>query len=361
MDFLRKTQFSRRSIIKSVGAAAVGLSMPAVLRTAHAEEILTIGDGGGDYTTAWTKAYYEPFFKETGVRVIPVERQDSPIAEVRAVVETKAYKWDMCATIGQDAADTLAAEGFLDPLDLSGPDAAQIPDAMKSEHYVATELLAFMLAYRKDKFSEPLTSYADVWNLEKFPGRRGLRKMARDAIMVALVADGVAPGEISTVLADEAGWTRAFAKLDEVKGDIAVWWSSASQTTNFLRTGELDICPTFNTRAQFVADSGTPVGIVFNGGYYNPFGVIIPKGSPKADLARKFVAFCLNPERQAVACQEFAFGTTHPGALQFIPAERAKILPSYPENLAEMAQLDYRFWGPRQEEANTRFNEWLLQ
>lgn len=361
MKSILTTSMHRRALLKSLALTPAVLAAPPILRSAYAESIIRIADGGGDYAAAATKAYYEPFFKETGIRVVPVERQDTPVAEVRAIVETGAYKWDMAAQIGQDVATTLAEGGYLEKLDLSGPDAAEIPDSMKNEHYIATEILAFMMAYRKDRFDEPLTSYADIWNVEKFPGRRGIRKMARDAIMVALAADGVAPQDIPTVLSDEAGWARAFAKLDAIKDNVAVWWSSAAQTTNFLRTGELDICPTFNTRAQFVADSGTPVGLVWKGGYFNAFGVLIPKGSPAADLARRFVTFCLNPERMAALCSEFALGPTHPGALQYIAEERAKLLPSHPDNLSQMGQLDYRFWGPRQEEANTRFNEWLLQ
>ncbi|WP_108399012.1 polyamine ABC transporter substrate-binding protein [Devosia submarina] len=352
---------SRRQFLKTAGSAtAVALAAPAFIRSASAADMLAIGDAGGAYTAAWTKAFYEPFQAETGVAVIPVERRDNPAAEVRAVVETGNYRWDLCASIGQDVAHTLVENDLLEPLDLSSDDVAAIPDTMKDDHFIASDVAAFILAYRTDAFHREITSYADMWDVEGFPGRRGMRQFARDTIQIALLADGVPLAEIPTVLADEAGWARAFAKLDAIRPNVDVWWSSASQTPTLLQTRETDICPTFNSRAQSVIDAGSPVKIVWNGGFFTNFGWVIPKGSPKADLARQFISFCADPERQAVACGEIGIGPSNPGAFDFIDPARSASLPTLPENLAQMGPLDFRFWGPVQEQAAERFNNWLL-
>ncbi len=351
--------FNRRTLLKSMGAAGVALAAPAVWTGARAQNVLTVGDGGGAYTTAWSEAYYKPFFEETGIEVVPIERRDNPAAEIRAVVETSTYRWDFCGSIGQDVAHALTQDNFLEELDLSG-DTEQIPDTMKSGTFVASDVGAFILAYRTDKFPQPI-SIADVWDVETFPGRRGLRQLARDTLQFALVADGVAPGDVTRVLVDEAGWERAFAKLDAIKPHVDVWWNSAAQTPTFLQTAELDICPTFNSRAQSVIDAGSPVGITWDGGFYTNFGWVIPRGSPKADMARQFISFCSKAQQQAIACAGLGVGPSNPRAFDHIDAERAKALPTFADNIAGMAPLDYVFWGPRQEEAATRFNEWLLK
>lgn len=350
---------NRRIVLKSIGAAGAALAAPAIWTGARAQNMLTVGDGGGAYTTAWTKAYYKPFFDATGIEVVPIERRDNPAAEIRAIVETGNYKWDFCGSIGQDVAHALTEGNFLEELDLSG-DAEQIPDTMKGKTFVASDVAAFILAYRTDKFSQPITA-VEMWDVKNFPGRRGLRQLARDTLQIALVADGVAPGDISTVLADEAGWQRAFAKLDKIKPEIAVWWTSAAQTPTLLQTAEVDICPTFNSRAQTVVDAGTPLAITWKGGFYTNFGWVIPRGSPKADLARQFIAFCAKAEQQAIACAGIGVGPSNPRAFDHIDAERAKALPTYADNIAGMAPLDYVFWGPRQEQAANRFNDWLLK
>lgn len=358
---IRKGLTRRRFIQLSATTVTMGLSAPAIIGRAYGQtDTLTIGDAGGAYTRAWTEAFYQPFEQETGIRVIPVERRDNPAAEVRAVVETGNYRWDLCASVGQDVSHTLVENDLLEPLDLSSDDAQAIPDTMKDDHFIASDVAAFVLAYREDTITTPITSYADMWNVEGFPGRRGLRQFARDTIQIALLADGVALADIPDVLSEEAGWERAFAKLEEIRPHIDVWWNSAAQTPTLLESGELDICPTFNSRAQSVIDAGVPVRIVWNGGFFTNFGWVIPKGSPKADAARQFIAFCCSPERQAIACAQMGIGPSHPGAFDFMEPERSRTLPTFPDNLAQMGPLDFRFWGPLQETAAERFNSWLL-
>lgn len=350
---------NRREFLKTVGGAGAALCMPAVWSSSRAQERLAIGDGGGIVSQAWTTAYYKPFYEKTGIEVVPIERRPDPAAEIRAIVETGTYKWDMCGDIGQDVATFLAEGDYLEKLDLSG-DTQQIPDAMKSDTYVASDVAAFILAYRTDKFSEPVT-IPGIWDTQKFPGRRGLRNVARDTIQVALVADGVAPGDVSKVLADEAGWKRAFAKLDEIKPNVSVWWTSSGQTPTLLQTAEVDMCTTFNSRAQSVIDAGSPVAITWDGCFYNNYGWLIPRGSPKADIARQFISFCTSAKAQAISAGITGLGPTNPNAIPLIDPKRAKVLPTYPDNIKGMALTDYKFWGPRQEEASKRFNDWILK
>lgn len=351
---------NRRTVIKGIAGTTLALAAPAIWSSAARAQTnrLTVGDSGGNVTTAFGDAFYRPYFEETGIEIVPVERRESPAAEIRAVVETGSYKWDFCEGIGNDVVVPLEDDGLLEELDLSGETEA-IPDALKTPHFIASNVVAFVLAYRTDKFASPV-HYADVWDVEGFPGRRGLRQNARDTLQIALVADGVFPADVSKVLADEAGWARAFAKLDEIKPHINVWWSAAAQTPTLLQTGEVDICPTFNQRAQSVIDEGSPVAITWDGSFYNNYGWVIPKGSPKADLARNFIKWCSDPQRQAAAGEALGFAMSNPNAMPFISPERARTMATYPDNIRNMALIDFRFWGPIQEEATTRFNDWLL-
>lgn len=350
---------NRRTFIKTMAGSAAVMAAPAIWTSAARAQNnrLIVGGSGGAIDDVYTEAYYQPYFEKTGVQVIPVARRENPLAATRAIVETGTYKWDFAEGIAQDVAITLGEGGYLEELDLTGA-AADVSEPMKTKHFISGTTGAFILAYRTDTFSKKMT-YADMWDSGTYPGRRGLRKSARESVSVALVADGVAPGDVSSVLADEAGWTRAFAKLDEIKDDVAVWWSSAGQTPTLLQTGEVDICPTFNGRAQTVIDTGSPVAITWDGSSYNNYGWAIPKGSPKADMIRDFIKFCCEPEPQAIAAALYGGGPSNPNAFNFVDPERAKVMPTHPDNIKGMAQLDYKFWGPIQEEATKRFNDWL--
>ncbi len=78
------------------------------------------------------------------------------MAEVRAIVETGTYRYDFCEGIGLDVASVLEEGDFLEELDLSG-DTEQIPDHLKSQYFIGSNVVAFILAYRTDKFSKPIT------------------------------------------------------------------------------------------------------------------------------------------------------------------------------------------------------------
>lgn len=353
---------TRRTIVKGISLAAAGLSMPAIWRPARAAETLVVADPGGVYTVAWTQAYYKPFTDETGIEIVPVARRSNPAAEFKAQVETGNYNWDISGGVNSDVAILVETQGLTEPLDWSGEAMEQIPDNMKTANYMADGVATFVLAYREDTFPDGLTSFADIWDTKTYPGRRAMRRLARDTIEIALRADGVPGGEeIYNVLSTDDGWKRAFSKLDEIKSEIQVWWDSSPQSAQLLQNGEVDICPTFNARAQAPAAAGAPVAITWNQGFYSATGWCIPKGTPKADLARQFVQFCARPDRQAAATETLPNGPSNPKAYDFIPEERAKMLPTYPDNFKQTAPVDGSFWGDHKAESDRRFNEWLLK
>jgi len=67
-------------------------------------------------------------------------------------------------------------------------------------------------------------------------GRRGLRKYPFDTIEQALMADGVQTAGVYPCDLD-----RAFAALDRLKPDVAVWWTSGAQLEQLLTSGEVDM------------------------------------------------------------------------------------------------------------------------
>jgi len=57
-----------------------------------------------------------------------------------------------------------------------------------------------------------------------------------DTIEEALLADGVAKDKLYPLDID-----RAFRSLDKIKKDVAVWWTGGAQTSQMLKTGEVDM------------------------------------------------------------------------------------------------------------------------
>ena len=60
----------------------------------------------------------------------------------------------------------------------------------------------------------------DVFDVVAFPGKRAFRRSPRYLLEMGLIADGVAPEDVYRLLAGEEGTTRAFSRLELLRGHI---------------------------------------------------------------------------------------------------------------------------------------------
>lgn len=339
-------------------AAGSALCMPHVARAATG---ITVRDQGGVFTQAFTEAFYKPFQKETGVEVLGVAGAANPAAQIKAMVETASYTWD-AAILTRDIYQDLYAAKLLEPLDQSGPDVSEMPAEMKAEGWLGIDVYAFVSAYRPDIVGATgPKNFAEFWDVDRFKGTRALRKFPRETIEAALRADGVAPGDdIYKVLSTPAGWDRAFKKLDQIKKHIAVWWSNTSETAQLLRTGQAALCPTFISQVRVVKEAGTALNWTWQDGFYGVEGFSVLKGTPKADIARKFVKFCARADRQAVFTQFVANGPANPAAIKYVDQKHREFLPTDPANFSAMQPVNETFWAQNRATALERFQTWLI-
>jgi putative spermidine/putrescine transport system substrate-binding protein len=336
------------------GAAALAAAVTPLAR-AFAKDSLTVADPGGAWTSPCDDAFVKPFVQTAGIDINHIARQHYPSVEIKANVETKTYTWDVVIATDADVA-ALAPEGLLEPLDWSGDDMAQIMPEARNPGWMGSDIYCTIIAYRTDKYGKNgPKSWADFWDVKKFPGRRAMHKHPIDMLEAALMADGVAPDKLYPIDVD-----RALKKLDQIKPHVQVWWTGGAQTTQMLQDGEVDMLPTWNGRAQVVIDAGAPVEIEWSQGLYALEGWCVPKGNPKAALGKKFIKFCANAERQAKFASALPYGPTNPKAYAYIPAARAKNLPTAPDNFKRIVQSNTGWWGKNKEKAIERFNAWLL-
>jgi putative spermidine/putrescine transport system substrate-binding protein len=214
-----------------------------------------------------------------------------------------------------------------------------------------------VLAYNADKVKGTPASWKDFWDVQKYPGKRGLRKGAKYTLEFALMADGVAPGEVYKALGTKDGVERAFRKLSEIKPHIQ-WWEAGAQPPQLLASGDLVMSSAYNGRIDNAQREGKNLKIVWQGSIYDVDSWAIPKGTPKSDDAYKFIAFASKPENQAVYSGEIAYGPTNTKAMPHIAAATAAKLPTAPANLKGAIPIDVQFWVDHGEELEQRFNKW---
>lgn len=346
--------FNRRDFLSTAGGATLGFALTGTVR-AQARVSITVADPGGPYGPAFRKAFYDPFEKATGIKVVNVPREAEPTAQFKAIVETKSYIWDVC-TLTLSARDILTKLGLLEPVGFALDVAPSLMLESISPFWMGTDVYSTVMAYRKDRFQNGgPQNWSDFWDVQKFPGRRSLRKNPIDTLEQALLADGVALEKLYPLDID-----RAFKSLNRIKPHVAVWWTGGAQSTQLLQSGEVDMIAGWNSRFQAAIDGGTSAEIVWNQGLYSVEGWGIPKGSPNADAARQFVRFCASAEQQAIFTELLAYGPTNLDAYKTITAERAKVLPTSPDNLKKMVGANEDWWSANRAAMTERFNGWLL-
>jgi putative spermidine/putrescine transport system substrate-binding protein len=345
---------ARRRILQGAGALAVAGAMPLAARAQDKQ--IVVSDPGGPYTTAYREAFYDPFEKATGIKVVSVARESQPVAQFAAMVQTKNYVWDVTTLTLSADIPYLESKGLLEPIGLKASDYPDVMPEAITPNWLGVDVYSTVLAYRTDKFKDSgPKSWADFWDVKKFPGRRCLRRSPLDTLEQALLADGVPLDKLYPLDVD-----RAFASLDKIKPHINIWWTSGAQAMQAIQSGDVDMISTWNGRAQAAKDGGAPVSIVWNQGLYSIEGWGIPKGTPRADAAKQFVRFCADAKRQALLTRTLAYGPTNKKAFETIAKERAALLPTAPDNIRNMRLPSPQWWEANRQKVTERFNSWII-
>lgn len=355
MSTSKPTSIGRRRAIKLLAGSA--LAMPTIWTASAQAKRIVVRDSGGPFTPAFEAAFYKPFREATGIEVIGVASTHEPTAQIKSMVDTKTYTWNI-ASLSFSAIDTLVGMGdYLEPHGLEKADfVSEIPPEYMHRYAVSSDVYATALGYRTDKMrGKTPSNWNDLWDLAGFPGRRCMRRFPFDTVELSLMADGVASGSVYPCDID-----RAFKKLDKVKPQVATWWTGAAQVTQMLINGEIDMVPCMNARLQAAVDGGAPVGISWNQNLWGVDGWAILKGSPLQEECRQFIKFCSDPKRQAAFTPLVANGPTNPNAYKYIDEKRARSLPTFSENKAVGVQIDNAFWAKNKDAVVERFNGWLL-
>lgn len=341
-----------KSLVRSLLACAT----LAAFGSAHAE--ITVISFGGANQHAQDVAYYQPWQK-AGNKLIAGE-YNGELAKVKAMVEAGNVTWDVVEVESPELARG-CEEGIYEKLDYSkiAPKSSFLAPAA-TECGVGIFVWSTVMAYNADKLKEAPKTWADFWDVKKFPGKRGLRKGAKSTLEFALMADGVKPADVYKVLATKEGVDRAFKKLDQIKGSI-LWWEAGAQPPQLLASGDVVMSTAFNGRIANAQKEGKHLKIVWTGNVYDLDYYAIPSGTPHRDEAYKFISFASQAEHQKVFAQNIPYGPTNVKATGMIDPAEAAELPTAPANLKDGVPSNIQFWLEHGEDLEQRFNAWAAK
>ncbi|WP_020559769.1 ABC transporter substrate-binding protein [Thiofilum flexile] len=346
---------SNRSLKYFATTCLVGLGL-LISTQAQALTVISFGGASGD---AMKKAYYDPFIAQTKTELTPGD-YNGEFAKIRSMVETGNVSWDLVEMESPDLTRG-CFEGVFEPLDwdkLGIKD--QLMESAVNKCGAGVFVWSTVLAYDGEKLKEAPSSWKDFWDVQKFPGKRGLRKGAKYTLEFALQADGVPAEEVYTVLATPEGVDRAFKKLDELKPHIQ-WWEAGAQPPQWLVAGDVVMSSAYSGRIAAAQAEGRKLVILWPGSIYDLDYWAIPKGSKNIEAAYEFIKFASQPDTQAAYSSQIPYGPVNPTAIEKLSPEKAKEMPTYTDNLKGALAMGTEFWVDNSEELEQRFNAWAAK
>ena len=328
---------------------------------ALAEGSVTIASWGGSYQEAQSKALFEPASAVTGIKVN--QETYGGMSDVRLQVSSGQVTLDIVAS-GSGSAARAAAEGLLEKLDYDVIDVSTFYPNLYTDYCVGGDVFSTVYAWNTDTYGEDgPQSWADFFDIEKFPGTRAYRGKVAGALEGAMMADGVAPEDVYKELDSEEGIERAIDKIRKLKPHIAVFWASGAQHAQLMKDGEVDMTTGWNGRFDNAKKDGAKVAYSFNQTLLDYDCFAIPKGAPNKDTAMAFLNEISKPEYQDDLPKYITYGPTNKAAYETgeITAEVAAGLPSSPDNAALQVPVSLEWYAKWEVIAAEMYEEMLTE
>ena len=308
---------------------------------------------GGVYEENQYKAFFDPFTQDTGIKVTAV----SPMNLARVLAAARSGKMDVdCFTANSMELARARRANVIIPIDWSIVKKEGRRKEEINEHGLGYQTLSTQLVYNPTKFpgGQGPQSWADFWDVRRFPGRRSLYKDVKSAITYALLADGLSFDRLYPLDVD-----RAFASLDRVKPHITVWWEQGNQSQQLFRDSEVDMMAMWNGRATDLEKAGVPITQVWNEAILHISHYQVTRGGPNPKGAMLLAEYFGRPDLQAHWATIMWYGPLQEKAYDYIDAETARRLPSHPDNIKTQVIPDDEWWAVNHDPVNERFQAWL--
>jgi len=337
------------------------VALPAAAGAAGKNE-LVVASWGGIFQKAQREAYFDPFEKATGIKVIDVSPPRA--AKIKAMVESNNMEWDIVyAAAG--IYGTCLRQGLVEKVDYKYFDRKTLDDLYpecKKEYAVGNFYFSVSMAYNTAVYSREKhpKNWAEFWDVKKFPGPRTLQDgsvAGSGQWEFALLADGVPPDQIYT----HPDLERAFRKLKELKPHVVKWWKEGQEGAQLLVDKEAVLGAPYDGRITKLRQDGAPVDVEFNQGLLQLEYMFIPKGAPNYENALKFLAFSSTAETQIHFGKIYPNGPANKRVFEMVPADQGRLMCSHPDNKKRMVPYGEDWMANNMEKVIERWNQWILE
>jgi len=345
---------------------ALGIALSLVISAAadrhvSAADPIIIASTGGAYDRALKEAWLDPFTAETGIPVTIVSATNAEMrAKASAMVKAGNVTWDLYLEGEIQAASEAHRQATEDLTEFCRQFStrADLAENACAAGGALVQSTATLLAYRfSDDQTEQPRTWADMWDTKRFPGGRSFPNFDDPwrVLAAALLADGVKKDALFPLDVD-----RAFAKLDEIRDDITVWWKTGDQSVQGFRNEEYDLGQIWLTRARAMKNEDLPIAWSYEASFLVGDRVALVKGAPNRDNALKLVAYWLdNPTVQAKACDMLSCTPPSTDALALMSEATRQSMPTADDLRANVIVPDAEWINANAASLLQQWNNWV--
>lgn len=326
---------------------------------------LTVVSWGGTYLRSQMLGFIRPYQEETGKQINVVSYQGG-LAEIREQVRSYNVKWDVVdlelADVIRGCREGLLREldpGMLSPAPDGTPARADFLDGALKDCGVGSVVWSTVIAHRHGDFAAaPPRRLEAFFDLQTYPGKRGMRRTPKGNLEWALIADGVDPERVYAVLDTEAGLDRAFRKLTTIKPHI-VWWESGGNAVRRLEQGQVRMTTVYSGHI-WEANNNREAGLepLWDHQLRNMDFWAIPKHTQNPQAARAFLRYATSTHSLARQARHIPYGPVRRSSQPLVPDAMQPYLPTREAHMEGAVPLNAEWWADNFERINTRFQRW---
>lgn len=309
---------------------------------------------GGVGQDAMIEAWQAPYIADNP-HISFVNTSPPDVAQVKAQVENNAVEWDVLAIAPAAAQENCGT--LFEPLDFSGVDTSDLVEGTIGECYIGNFINASPLAYRTDAYPDPAnapTSIEDFWDVEKFPGQRGVLTNLQNGILeYGLLADGVAPGSLYPLDVD-----RSLAKWDEIR-DVTTFAPNVGALQQAVADRQVDMFLLADSRLVPTMDDGMDITIVWDVTVASINAFAVPLGAPNKAATEAFLATVVLPDRAAHIAEKLGVAPVNFAAKLNLSANAAKLEVFGAANTGETVVQDIDWYADNFSAVTTKLTNWL--
>jgi spermidine/putrescine-binding protein len=330
-----------------VRLAAVAAAVALCSAQAGAQQSLTVATFGGSFLDDTKTCVIAPFEKAAGAQVaIQLGNSVQNAAAIRAMGGHPTYD---VAYMDNSLATQLKNEELIEPLD-SGK-LASYAEVDKNafgpdNSYVAFEVSATAIVYDPKVVKTPPTSWSDLFE-PKYKGRMALGDITgTSGVQTVLAVNRLKGGTLQDV-------NPGMAAMKTIVPDAVTLYTQADQLLALFQRGDIVMAPWYPDRAGSAIDKGYSLAVAYpkEGAVGIKPVLVIPKGTPNAVLALKYIDTVLSRDSQSCFTQK-----------QYAaPVNQTVTLTEKVAKIVASGEDYKRLWFPDPQVVAAHLPEWIRQ